>query len=142
VEINAGKVLRLWAVSLLLLGGEVTGDERNEHGRALGVRGKAQARSGRPGELGPGRNTGAEALGARNTARRPYGGMDQLRRRITRALGSTWRNKGMGRLLTSSVNPAVLGRWRGCGEASGRRRGTPAGRENTPVSVDRANQRD
>jgi hypothetical protein len=51
VEINVGKVLRLWAEPLLLVDGEVVGDERNRHGRALGVRGKAQARSGLPSEL-------------------------------------------------------------------------------------------
>jgi hypothetical protein len=61
VEINAGNVLRLWAAPLLPLGGEVTGDERNVHGRALGACGRAQARSGRPGELSLGRNTDAGA---------------------------------------------------------------------------------
>jgi hypothetical protein len=59
VEINAGKVLRLPVVPLLAISGEVTGDERNGHGRALGAWGRAQARSGRPGELSPGHNTGA-----------------------------------------------------------------------------------
>jgi hypothetical protein len=44
-------------------------------------------------------------------------------------------------LLTSSANSEVLGRRRGCGEASGRLWRTPAARENTPVSVDRANPR-
>ena len=62
MEINAGKVLWLWAAPLLLLGGEVAGDKRNGHDRALGVQGKAQARSGRPSELSHGRNTGTEAL--------------------------------------------------------------------------------
>jgi hypothetical protein len=42
VEFNTGKVLRLRAAPFLTLGGEVAGDVRNEHGRALGVRGKAQ----------------------------------------------------------------------------------------------------
>jgi hypothetical protein len=61
VEINAGKVLRLWAAPLLPLGGEVAGDERNRHGRALGAWGRAQERSGRPGKLSPRRNTDAGA---------------------------------------------------------------------------------
>lgn len=37
MEINTGKVLRLRAAPLLLLGGEVAGDKRNDHDRALGV---------------------------------------------------------------------------------------------------------
>jgi hypothetical protein len=61
VEINAGKVLRLRAAPLLPLGCEVVGDERNGHAGALGTWGRAQARSGRPGELSPGRITGAGA---------------------------------------------------------------------------------
>jgi hypothetical protein len=62
VEINGMKVLRMRAALLLLLGGEVAGDKRNMHDKALGVRGKAQARSGRPDKLGHGRNTDTEAL--------------------------------------------------------------------------------
>jgi hypothetical protein len=65
----------------LLRGGEVAGDEGNGHGRALGVWGKAWARSGRHGELYHGRNASAGA---------PEGaklGEDQLRRGITRTLG-------------------------------------------------------
>jgi hypothetical protein len=61
VEINAEKVLRLQAAPLLLLGGEVAGDKGNDHGRALGVRGKAQACLGRYGGLSHGCNTGMGA---------------------------------------------------------------------------------
>jgi hypothetical protein len=79
VEINAGKVLRLRVAPLLPLSGEVAGDERNGHGRALGAWGRAQARSGRPGELNPRRNTGAGALESAEHGERSNGGADQLR---------------------------------------------------------------
>jgi hypothetical protein len=41
VEVNCRKVLRLRAAPLLLLGDEVARDKRNDHGRALGVWGRA-----------------------------------------------------------------------------------------------------
>jgi hypothetical protein len=51
----------------------------------------------------------------------------------------TWRNKGMGRVLTLSANSGTLGEQRGCVGASGpRRRGSSCAR-NAPVSTDRAN---
>jgi hypothetical protein len=87
VEINAGKVLRLQAAPLLLLGGEVAGDERNRHGRALGVQGKAQARSGHLANSVPGAIPAGRHQRAWNTMRRPYGGADQLWQRIARTLG-------------------------------------------------------
>jgi hypothetical protein len=53
----------------------------------------------------------------------------------------TWRNKGMGRVLTSSANFGTLGERRGCDGALGRwRRGSGCAR-NAQVSVDRTNQR-
>ena len=61
MEINAGKVLRLPAALLLLLGGEVAGEKGNGDKRALGVRGKAQACLERSGGLSHGGNTGAGA---------------------------------------------------------------------------------
>jgi hypothetical protein len=33
--------------------------------------------------------------------------------------GDTWRNKGMGRVLTSSANSGILGEQRGCDGVSG-----------------------
>jgi hypothetical protein len=46
---------------LLLLGGEVAGDKGDDHGRALGVWGKAQACSGRHEQHDRGHNTSVEA---------------------------------------------------------------------------------
>jgi hypothetical protein len=68
--------------------------------------------------------------------RRPWweksrGGATNSGEQLHRLLGDTWRNKGMGRVLTSSVNSGMLGeRWR-CDGASGLRprvygRGAPA----------------
>jgi hypothetical protein len=53
--------------------------------------------------------------------------------------GDTWRNKGMGRVLTLSANSGTLGERRGCDGASGRRRRGSGCARNAPVSVDRAN---
>jgi hypothetical protein len=55
--------------------------------------------------------------------------------------GDTWRNKGMGRVLTSSANSGMLGERRGCDGASGRRWREPGCARNASVSADRANQR-
>jgi hypothetical protein len=55
--------------------------------------------------------------------------------------GDTWRNKGMGRVLTSSANSGTLGERRGCGGASGRPRRSFGCARNTPVSADQTNQR-
>jgi hypothetical protein len=55
--------------------------------------------------------------------------------------GDTWRNKGMGRVLTSSVNSRTFGERRGCDGASGRRRRGFGCARNAPVSAGQINQR-
>jgi hypothetical protein len=86
MEINAGKVLRMRAAPL-----DPAARSRRRrgdgHDGALGVWGIARARSGRSGEPSHGRKTDMGATEGAEHGEASYGGADQLRRRISWALG-------------------------------------------------------
>jgi hypothetical protein len=108
MEINAGKVLRMRAAPLDSRRG-LSGDEGDGHGEALGVWGIARARSGRFGEPSHGCKTDMGQQRAQNTARRPTTARINSGEEFHGHWGGTWRNKVMGRLLTSSASSGALG---------------------------------
>jgi hypothetical protein len=109
------------------------------HGEALGAWGIARALLGRSGELDHGHKTGTGHLRTQTAVGRSRNDTTYSSEQLRGHWGDTWQNKGMGRLLTSSANSGMLGEWRECCGASGRRWRAPA--RNAPVSADRANQR-
>jgi hypothetical protein len=121
---------------------DLAGDEGNDHGRALGAWGRAHARSGQSSKHDRGHNASAEAPeGAERSGVVPRRreSTPASNRAMTRAIN---RKEGAGRLLTSRGNVGVPGQRQRRRDASGRRWRSSGCTRRTPVSADRADQRD
>jgi hypothetical protein len=69
-----------------------------------------------------------------------HGGATNSGEQLRGRWGDTWRNKGMGRVLTSSANSGARGGRRRCGGTSGRRRRGSGCAKTAPVSADPTQQ--